>query len=1596
MPSPWNTTMRRLHQQTSSQQNQGEVPGNRSSQTPLDDEYNQATALTANMPLPQETAIDVSRRTRNNSLILPELINEINTKGTRERAALATVFGIQEYTDGGIFWETAMADEGQPARKHSNDMEESVTGAGTCNHYGKNHDENHAALVECAFKDVGLQSFLPSSSFTHEPFGNFSLPDIPAVSNFNDLLAEDDFMFPANPSSVLLHHLTPIASGRSVSSDHNSSHLQAQTPPPIDLSVSEGDIGPPLLFIDYPPAIFDLLKSDDDPHIIVWGPDPNMLSASLATTGQNISATCSAYSSLAARNVNACAGRPALKGFSSNTTAISSEPPSPISERPLSARWSLLPDTIRLGNALSRPRSRLMSPLRSVASDTNIVKDAHISLKTKLSLKRSLAKNRHKTDNAKSDNQEKLAPHHIPMVIEAATVEKLVEKLTSTIDYTFMTDFFLTYRLFISPIQLCKLLILRFDWALANDTEERRIVRIRTFVVLRHWLLNYFVHDFIPSRELRVILTSFLNGLPRHPLVKSSPRDQRIVKGLKRVVRRLKKVYYYGSTSERVKVILPPPATDQLERVKEMARAQLSQGVIRRKTALVRGVNVGGKHNGNMAIQDTRQAQVVVIGSVQGKHTQYMRPSMSQRSPSRLSSAISHSADIQTIKASYLQRMQQQKKMEDEQNPGSIASPRDSLVTDSSQTSVVSDDSLDSAISPGTTDTEEDMDDDEQSHRYYRSSFEWVDAERLSQQWENERHKSEEDEEQQRKQFFTSRPSDGAEVCDWPPNNEQPSLNLKDNTSTFSAPHTLRSPASSGPGRMHQPSEADPSIAASSAGRKNTNKRPPLPPQFLGSDKNRDTTKETRTADFNTVATASSTSPLTNQSSTASRSLTRMPSERWCRKSPDEDPLNRPISPPRSESLPVEIIRALDINDLGPVKSATGLSINLSRKSIERRKSENELRAGSSSPGPYSANILGTNLADHIPDVPPLRQAVDGPQSKILSHTLSSEKRTLTPMPVETSPIDNFEAIPYDQTTSVPFTPPSSGISLSRPVSKRSLSKAFKKVLKQDVPATATSDTLLNETSGPESPSLSPSTDTRENPSAMTASDRIVSRIAQQLRNSEVDIEPCDCRKCTGEDQGPVSCRRLSILLAGDEERRHSLELRRRRGASIDREPRSLDFGVQSLGQEDKRSNLKSKHAGPIYLGHLDPSSEDPESQNTMHIQEAPSISQVESDADSALATAVSASINTVSTSRADLPSEILSITNMIQRHEDPELTNSLYTYDNTIHHTWNNLESNTLSSDIIPSEHHSFILDHRSAKMAQQFCLIERDILLVVDWEDLVHCRWTKMDHHQEHSNVDRDNHDEKASILDEEADCGGGVEQVIERFNTVCQWVASEIVRTRDINERTKLIEKFIRLAQKCKLFSNFATLVQIVLGLQSPSISRLKKTWSKVGSSELRLLDQLSAFTSPMRNWKHIRDSMTLVAEEHGMSSTDIQIELPSTNYRTFRRTKIKYPFGGCIPFLGIYLSDLVFNSEQPPYLNPGNEASNDTADVSPVVRQPLVNFRKHRIMATVIKRVLTFRQLANRYSFDIEDDLYELCWHLQVLDSDAIRKLSHEIE
>ena len=112
-----------------------------------------------------------------------------------------------------------------------------------------------------------------------------------------------------------------------------------------------------------------------------------------------------------------------------------------------------------------------------------------------------------------------------PRVLLAATIERWIAQLTSDFNYDELLNFFLTYRTYISAVDLCHLLICRFHWSLSGhatkqDDLARKIVRVRTFGAIRYWLLTFFVMDFMPNRELRLLLASWLNTLVKDPVLK--------------------------------------------------------------------------------------------------------------------------------------------------------------------------------------------------------------------------------------------------------------------------------------------------------------------------------------------------------------------------------------------------------------------------------------------------------------------------------------------------------------------------------------------------------------------------------------------------------------------------------------------------------------------------------------------------------------------------------------------------------------------------------------------------------------------------------------------------------------------------------------------------------------------------------------------------------------------------------------------------------------------------------------------------------------------------------------------------------------------
>ncbi|KAH8907265.1 hypothetical protein BR93DRAFT_951449 [Coniochaeta sp. PMI_546] len=267
-------------------------------------------------------------------------------------------------------------------------------------------------------------------------------------------------------------------------------------------------------------------------------------------------------------------------------------------------------------------------------------------------------------------------------------------------------------------------------------------------------------------------------------------------------------------------------------------------------------------------------------------------------------------------------------------------------------------------------------------------------------------------------------------------------------------------------------------------------------------------------------------------------------------------------------------------------------------------------------------------------------------------------------------------------------------------------------------------------------------------------------------------------------------------------------------------------------------------------------------------------------------------------------------------------------------------------------SVHLPFILAFDSDILAQQFTLVEKDALNEIDWKDLIDMKWKNAE--QKGTNT----RSWVSFLRDTDA---RGVEVVIARFNIMVKWAVSECVLTQDLEERARCIIKYIHIAGHCRRYRNYATASQLTIALTSPEVSRLTKTWALVPPSDIKTLRDLEALISPTRNFYNLRREME-GGGSAGAASTDI----------------------GCIPFVGIYTHDLLFNAQRPSEI-----ASSPTTP-------PLVNFERCRMAAGVVKTLLRLLEASTNYTFQPIEGLTERCLWMGALSDEEIRKLADTLE
>lgn len=240
---------------------------------------------------------------------------------------------------------------------------------------------------------------------------------------------------------------------------------------------------------------------------------------------------------------------------------------------------------------------------------------------------------------------------------------------------------------------------------------------------------------------------------------------------------------------------------------------------------------------------------------------------------------------------------------------------------------------------------------------------------------------------------------------------------------------------------------------------------------------------------------------------------------------------------------------------------------------------------------------------------------------------------------------------------------------------------------------------------------------------------------------------------------------------------------------------------------------------------------------------------------------------------------------------------------------------------------HLPFILNYDAETLAQHMTLIERDSLAEVDWKELIEARWNKK----------LEPVQSWTSYL--VAKTNIGVDMVITRFNLVVNWVISEILLTKRLAERICVVSRFIHIAFLCREMQNFATLMQIVLALSSSHVSRLKETWQHILPQDKKILAELEQIVVPLKNFHNLRQEFVSIDPEKG-----------------------------CIPFVGLSLSDLTFNNERLKLSEDGD-----------------VNFEQYKTSASIVKSLIQCIEWSKNYRFQTDVDIVAKCLYLQCLTS-----------
>ncbi|XP_076125938.1 ras-specific guanine nucleotide-releasing factor 2 [Alosa pseudoharengus] len=228
--------------------------------------------------------------------------------------------------------------------------------------------------------------------------------------------------------------------------------------------------------------------------------------------------------------------------------------------------------------------------------------------------------------------------------------------------------------------------------------------------------------------------------------------------------------------------------------------------------------------------------------------------------------------------------------------------------------------------------------------------------------------------------------------------------------------------------------------------------------------------------------------------------------------------------------------------------------------------------------------------------------------------------------------------------------------------------------------------------------------------------------------------------------------------------------------------------------------------------------------------------------------------------------------------------------------------------------------------ELAEQVTLLDHIVFRSIPYEEFLGQGWMKTD------KIERTPYIMKTS----------------QHFNDMSNLVASQIMTHTDVGSRANSIEKWVAVADICRCLNNYNGVLEITSALNRSAIYRLKKTWAKVSKQAKALMDKLQKTVSSEGRFKNLRETL-------------------------------KNCNPPCVPYLGMYLTDLAFIEEGTPNFT----------------EEGLVNFSKMRMISHIIREIRQFQQTPYRIDHQPKVTQYLLDKTL-IMDEDTLYDLSLKIE